>query len=191
MKISIDKEKIFKIGRLIAKPVIVITLSAILCTLFANQITKISASVKQAQILNLTLQKRIETISKMKDDLEKIGDANYTKIENTLITTDNITDVIVAFDGLGTKHGMNITPTLSSNLSPTGQQVTSGPRIVTIDYSISTGANVTTFINFLKDFQNLALMPTVSSVDISGQGTSGWAGTSIISMKGKVYLKQD
>lgn len=190
IKISINKERILKIVKLIARPVIAVTIAAVLCTLFANQITKISASVKQTQTLSLTLQKRIETISKMKEDLNKIGPENYAKIEDALISTDNVTDIVIAFDELGTRHSMDIIPTLG-NLVPTSLEITNGPKIVTIDYSLTSTTSINTFINFLKAFEKLTLMPVVSALDINGQTTRGWNGSSSISVRGKLYVKQN
>lgn len=190
IKIPFSKEKILRGVGLFAKPVIAVTLSAILCTLFANQITKIAAETKQTQTLSLTLQKRIETISKMKEDLDKIGLVNYAKIENALVSTDNVTDIVVAFDDLADKHSIRAVPTLG-NLTPTGLAIVNGPSIAAIDYSISATASVNTFLNFLKDFEKLTLMPVVSSLDINGPPPRGWNGSSNIPIRGRLYVKQN
>ncbi len=190
MKIPFNKEKIFKILRLIAKPVIALVVAVILCTLFANQITRIGAAVKQTQTLSFTLQKRIETISKMKDDLNKIGESNYAKIENALISTDNVTDIVVAFDDLADKHSLHVTPTLG-NLTPTGIEIVGGQKIATIDYSLSTLASINTFLNFLKEFEKLTIMPVMSAVDVNGQAPKGWTSNANISVRGKLYVRQN
>lgn len=190
-KFNINKDKILKAMRLVAKPVIAITISAIICYLFANRIMSITSEIKLAQTLNATLQKRIEAISKMKEDLAKIGDKNYEKIENALISTDNITDAIVAFDDLASKHGMRITPSLGSNVAGTGLAIKDGPAIVSLDYTITAITNINTFTNFLKAFEKATFMPTVSGMDVNSSSERGWLGSSSITIRGKLYVKQN
>lgn len=191
MKFSIDKTKIIRGAKLVAKPVIAVAISATMSVLFANQISDISAKLSEAQTLSYTLQKRLEVVSQMRDDLAKIGDKNYGTLENALVSANNITDIIVEFERLGSRHSMDVNMTLGSGFKPVAYEVQHGEPIAPIDYSLTTRAGISAYVNFLKAFEALHSMPTVRNLEIGSEPPAGWGRTANITMRGEIFVSQD
>lgn len=188
---KIDKTKIIMGAKLIAKPAIAVTIATTLSILFANQISDISAKASEAQTLSYTLQKRLEVVAQMRDDLAKIGDKNYATLENTLVSANNITDIIVEFERLGSRHSMDINMTLGSGFKPITYEIQHGEKIAPIDYSLTTRAGIISFLNFLKAFEASHSMPTVRNLEIGSEPPGGWTRTANITIRGEIFVKQD
>ena len=187
---KINNEKILKIWKLAGRSTLIILASIVASYALISQINKTSLSIQEKRALKSTLEQRITSIAKMRDDLNKIGEENYNKIDNALPTTDNVSDFITIFDNLAARYSLKQNSSLGS-LAPANIASHDGSQIYTMDYNISMSANIDSLINYIKGFEKLPFLPAIHGIDITSQSSAqGWRSNSSIFLKGKLHVKQ-
>ncbi|MDO8604638.1 MAG: hypothetical protein Q7K40_04580 [bacterium] len=129
----------------------------------SGQITKITATVSKNQNLATSQIKQTEIVTRMNDEIATIGD-NDTIIRHSFIPSNNILEFISTLESLALRNGL-----IQSFNFPA--QVTEGESdtfsILTINYQNSMSTNVSSLVNYLKQFEMLPYFTKIDSLSIS------------------------
>jgi hypothetical protein len=161
-----------------------ITLAAAISILIifftGKQISKIGESLAEKRTLAFILEKRSETMVKLREDFKKV-EAGQKKIKNAIPPVNNILGFVDALESLGKKHP--IEQSLKFNVP-----VPAGDELYRIDYNLSLKANISTLIDYLKSFEKMPYFTGINTISLSA-GASGWENDSSVSMQAKLYVK--
>ena len=152
----------------------------------SKKIEVLSSSASTKNRLESELQKAADTLQVYKNDNEIVG-ANYINIENAFAPTNNILGFINTLDNL-----LNDAKTIKQVYNfetPISSSISAPFPISTISYTNSFTANITTFSNYLKDFEKLPYFTNIENFTISSQDKTGWTGISTISFRAILYAK--
>ena len=179
------KNILILIGRNALISLAVIFISLIGIFYLSKEINKISNTAVQKNLQSSNL-KRATNISETYNNDKQIVGENYTNIENAFLPSDNISKFTNALDDLTSKNGVKQvynfeTPTPISLLGPF--------PVSTIAYTNSFTTNISSFSNYLKDFEKLNYFTKIDGFTISSQGKTGWLETSTVSLKAILYAK--
>lgn len=158
-----------------AKAAAAVILASLACVFLAAKIDKVSRSLQQQRILTLVMEKRSETLSKLKDDFKITGGAEE-KINDALPPADNILDFVAALEALAKDN--SVVQILSFE----------SPSNLTINYGINISGNVDSLINYLKDFEKLPYFTGVSGLNLTAPN-GDWRSNSSATLAAKVYTK--
>lgn len=164
----------------------VISITAIMIFFISKEINRISNSVALNHKLQAELAKRNDSLKMIDHDMQIIGE-NDNKIENAFVQADNILNFVAELDKLASK--INLTQIYRFE-TPLSSDLTAPFPIGTISYSNNFTANISTFSNYLKEFENLPYFTKIESFNISSQDKNGWISESNISYKAILYTKK-
>ncbi len=151
----------------------------------SREITRISESVVKNRQLADKLGKRTELFSVISRDASLVG-KNDTGIENAFIPADNISEFTSALERIATK---NNTPESFHFGSPISSATPAPFPLSTIEYQNSLSLNIFTFINYLKDFEQLPYFTKINSISFTSQGVTGWRGEGTANWNATLYTK--
>lgn len=153
-----------------------IAIASIVMSYSVKRISKISASIVERRASSFALEKRSEMAAQLEKDFKKIGDADI-KLERAFPSEDTILDFVASMENLGKSSGR------IQNLS--FATVYGG---ATFDYGISLDGNIETLIDYLKLFEKLPYVTSLSGITLIAPA-GGWLENSSISMKASVIMR--
>lgn len=169
-----SKYLLLTISKYALRAVIPAIIAVFMITFLKEKIILISRSVVEQRTLSMVLERRSETLSKLKNDFDAVGEVDE-KIKGAMPPADNILDFVAALESMASKH--SIQQSLNFNT----------PSDSSIDYSINLSGNVFALISYLKDFEKLPYLTGVNSVNIVSQGD--WTDSSSVYLAAKLYIK--
>lgn len=158
-----------------------IVFAAVIILFLSQQINKISARSAKDRQLATMLSERTEILSNLKHDTDIIG-SNDVIIRQTFIPSNNILEFVAVLENLAIKN--KITQVFHFS-SPTTVETGSQFPMTTINYQNNITANITTFIDYLREFEQLPYFTKIDSINISA-GEEGWLGRSTISFNATI-----
>ncbi|HBB44369.1 MAG TPA: hypothetical protein DCZ83_03230 [Candidatus Yonathbacteria bacterium] len=168
---------------LIALAVVTISFSVILFV--SGKITKMATETATNRHLAATLSERTSLLSNLKHETDIIG-PNDKILKQAFIPSNNILEFVAILKSLALKNG--ITQSLNFS-SPTPTSLGTTFPLATISYQNTiSSANVSIFINYLKDFEKLPYFTKINSLNISS-GSADWRSTSNISYSATVAVQ--
>lgn len=153
-----------------------IVIASVVMSYSAKHISKISASIVERRASSFALEKRSEMTAQLEKDFKKIGDADV-KLERAFPSEDTILDFVASMENLGKSSGR------TQNLSFT--TVYGG---ATFDYGISLDGNIETLIDYLKLFEKLPYVTSLSGITLTAP-SGGWLENSSISMRASAIMR--
>ncbi len=168
---------------LIALAIMSVSIGAIM--FISGKITKMAYETATSRHLAATLSERTSLLSSLKHETDIIG-PNATTIIQAFIPSNNILDFVAIIKSIALKNG--ITQSLNFS-SPTPTSLGTEFNVATISYQNTiSSANVSIFINYLKDFERLPYFTKINSLNISS-GSADWRNTSNISYSATVVAQ--
>ena len=165
---------------LTALAVVIVSFGVIL--FISRKITKMATETATNRHLVATLSERTSLLSNLKRETDIIG-PNDKILKQTIIPSNNILEFVAILKSLALKNG--ITQSLNFS-SPTPASLGTAFPLATISYQNTiSSANVSIFINYLKDFEKLPYFTKINSLNISS-GSADWRSTSYISYSATV-----
>lgn len=164
----------------------IIIIAIILIVFAGKQIIKIANSLQEKMVLSSVLEKRNETSLKLREDFKLVGEKNK-KIEAALPSADNILEFVGILESLA--KGRSLNQTVKFNSPAPLAAVINDLKLSSIDYSIVLDGNISTLIDYLKDFEKLPYFSGISSITVNATPPEGWGGKSSIFIQAKLYVK--
>jgi hypothetical protein len=164
-----------------------ISLSIAIFTIFflMRQINNLSDSLALDRSLEASTKNRAELSEIIKKDAQIIG-TNYHKIEESFLSSDNIQKFINSLDKLALEKSISQVYRFDN---PATSEIHTPFSISVISYSNVLTSDISSFSNYLTEFEKLPYFSSIEEFTISSQDKSGWIGPSIISYKAKLYTK--
>lgn len=164
----------------IALGVLVFTVASVF--FISGQITKISAKAAKDRHLAATLSERTALLSSLKHETEIIG-SNDVLIKHAFIPSNNILEFVATLESLALRNGLTQAFHFSS---PTPSVAGTPFPLATISYQNTiSSSNISSFINYLKEFELLHYFTKIDSLTISSSG-GDWRTASNISFSASV-----
>lgn len=169
---------------------ILITKNAIIALIFVsistgaifyinNKISVISSSIELKHKLEAELKHRTDLLSTLEKDAITIGQ-NETLINDAFIPSNNISKFTNTLDDLASKNKiLQIYKFETPTASGSSEDITTS----TLSYSETLTTDVSSFSNYLKNFETLPYFTKIESLNITSQDKNGWVGTSTASLK--------
>lgn len=176
------KNLLILIGRHAIIAVLAIGTSVLAAILLSQEITRLSDDVLKNRKLASALEKRTELFAAVKRDTELVG-TNDVLIEQAFISSNNILGFVAVLESLALKNG--ITQAFHFD-TPTPSPISAPFPLATVTYSNSISGNLTSFSNYLKDFERLPYFTKIESLSISSGEKSGWVGASTMSFRASI-----
>lgn len=164
----------------------IVTVAVILVIFVSKQITKIANSLQEKMVLSSVLERRNETSLKLREDFKKVGEKDK-KIEAALPSADNILEFVGILESLAKGHSLNQTVKFNSPV-PLAAAV-NDLKLSSIDYNIVLDGNISTLVDYVKDFEKLPYFSGISSITVNATPPEGWGGKSSIFIQAKLYVK--
>src|SRR3989344_740787 len=142
----LNRKQTIQILVLLARPAAAITVAVIAILFISQQINGITESAKERRTLYAILQRRTETVDKIKADINLAGDTNIKKLEDAFPLSDNIIDFIVSLDNIAAKN--TVKQTMNFGTPTPFFKKGDGATAISIA-SITYGTNVTSGISAL------------------------------------------
>jgi hypothetical protein len=178
----LTKEQLIKILILdVAKMLGAVALAFFAAQFLGTQIMKIGDSLAEKRRLAFVLEHRNETLAKLKNDFESIGDG-ASALNAVLPPVDNIIVFMDAVENLSNKTGLQQSPTFGDP-NPTGS------GLYLINFSVSLKAGLVGLQKYLAEFEALPYLAQIDSVSISGAGARGIIDDSSIALPAKFYAR--
>lgn len=160
---------------------------AIVIVWFASrQITVIAKSLQEKRLTEAVFEKKSETVIKLQNDFESIGDRDK-KVEEALLSSNNILEFVGILESLATRYALQQTIKFGVPVPVDGTP--EGVNLSRIDYNITLTGNISTLAKYLSDFEALPYYTHASSVNLSTQSPQGWEDVSTITIQAKIYVK--
>lgn len=150
--------------------------AAVVIFFSSSQISKISQTIREQRISAFVLEKRSETIFQLREGFRVIGDADK-KIEEALPPAENILGFVAGMENLASQNSV--------------QQILSFSVLADkiIDYNINLNVNISSLINYLKNFEKLPYFTGISSINLSASSVGGWEENSAVSLRAKFFIR--
>lgn len=159
----------------------VVVLASVIVFLLSEQITKISTRATRDRHLATTLSERTALLSNLKNEADIIG-TNDTAIKHAFIPSNNILEFVAIIESLAIKNGV----TQSFRFSSPMPWIAETPLpLATVNYQNTVSSNISTFINYLKDFEKLPYFTKIDSLSISSSNAD-WRAASTITFTASV-----
>lgn len=167
----------------ISLAVVAVALSAVI--FLSKKMAQISDSIALNHRLEARLETRNELTSVLNRDMQIIG-TNNAGIENAFISSDNILGFITTLDNLAKKRSIIQVYRFGT---PAPSSISAPFPISTIEYSNSLTTNLSSFSDYIKEFENLPYFTKIDGFTISSQDIGGWLGSSTISFRAILFTK--
>lgn len=169
-------------GKHLLIALVVSTFAAAVVFFLSDQITKISTRTIKDRHLATMLSERTELLSNLKHQTDIIG-SNDEIIKNAFIPSSNILEFVAVLKDLAVKNGITQAFHFSS---PAPSSLGTPFPLATITYQNTISlTNVTSFINYLKEFEKLPYFTKIDSLSITSQ-KGDWRTESTISFSATV-----
>jgi len=152
--------------------------------LISIQIEKVAVKIASDRHLATTLSERTSMIANLKSEIDVIG-SNNLHIRNAFIPANNILDFVSVLENLAFRNGVTQAFHFSS---PTPHDTESLFPTAIISYQNTISSDVPTFINYLKEFEQLPYFTKIDSLAITSS-KSGWGNASTISFSANVVTQ--
>lgn len=165
---------------------IVVALVVVVVT--SNHIAKISAEIQKNKRQAYVLEKRNETVGKIRQDLDLVGETK-TLIKKGFPPFDDILEFKGRLDTLANQNSFQ-----QSSKFQDPQALTDDPQgipIGVIDYTISGTGSISLFIQYLAQFESLPYFTSLTSFSITANSGPNWDSDSSISFQGRAYLSKN
>lgn len=170
------------VGKHILIAILFLVFTAGIVFFLSEQITKISTKAVTDRHLATMLSERTALLSNLKHETDIIG-SNDSIIKQAFIPSNNILEFVTILKNLALKNGLTQAFHFSS---PTPGTLGAAFPIATITYQNTiSSSNVSSFINYLKEFEQLPYFTKIDSLNISS-GTTDWRTTATMSFSATV-----
>lgn len=178
----ITKEQLIKILALnTAKALAAVILAVGVTGFFNDRIEKIGDSLVEKRAAVYALTHRSEILSKLKSDLDAVGDG--AKLMNAAIPRiDDLSGFMDAIDNFGNQTGLQQSVTY-------GSYTASSPELYMMSFGINLGAKLGELTWYLKTFEALPYLAQIDSISIGSSGARGILDKSSVSIQAKFYAK--
>ncbi len=164
----------------------VVVFSCLICILFLSRsIDHIASSVVQNRKLAQALAERTALLSQLKRDTEIVGNNTQT-ITHAFPPSDNVIEFISALESIALKNGISQSFRFSS---PTPANIASPIPLYLVSYQNTLTVNLPTFIQYLKDLENLPFFTTIDGFNITSQSAQGLQGLTAASITATLYTR--
>jgi Tfp pilus assembly protein PilO len=164
---------------------LVICACSIAILFLSRTIEKISSSVVQNRKLASALAERTALLSQLKHDAEIVG-SNTDTITHAFPPSDNVIEFISALESIALKNGVSQTFRFSS---PIPANLASPVPLSTVNYQNTLTVNFPTFIQYIKDLENLPFFTTVDGITITSQSPQGLQGVTTAAINATLYTR--
>lgn len=163
--------------------VIIVILSFLFTGIFENKLTKIAVSVSEKKKAELILQKRNTVVATLRVNLNKIAPYE-SKIKNMVPPTENILKFTAALENLAKTYSLQQTLSFGTPSSP----VQYGTILLSaVDYTVALTASAEQFSGYLKDFEKLPYLTSISA--INAFSTGDWKNGGGATIKATLYAQ--
>ncbi len=163
----------------------VVLLCLICIILISEEIEKVADSVAKNRKLASSLEQRTTLLTQLTKDASLIGN-NQTIINHAFVPSDNIIEFISALESIALKNGITQTFRFSS---PVSAAIPAPFPLNTISYQNTLTTNLPTFIQYLKDLENLPFFTKVDNIAIRAESAEGLAGVTSSVFNATIYTQ--
>lgn len=159
-------------------------IAIIIAVIFSNQIAKIGHTLAEGKRLSVILEKREDTAAKLEENFKIIGQ-NEIKIQNALLSADNILEFVGFLESLSNQT--SVYQNFSFNTPTALSQGEESIPLAVINYNLNINANVFILINYLKGFEEAPYFTDISGINI--KAPNGLESDFNAVMSAKLYVK--
>lgn len=149
----------------------------------ARQIAKNSDAIIRNELAAVALQRRSESIQRLRADLQKIS-PQIPLIESSIVDGEKLPDFLSSLEAIGKEHGLSETMTIGS---PVPTDIASAGAVSYIDFQMSVSGNIGAVTPFIERLEKLPYLLVVRSVSLDA--SQGWNSNSNFSMSGRFYIR--
>jgi len=128
---------------------------------------------------------RTELLFSLKQDSVLVGQ-NDVLIDNALLDSDDILEFTDALENISTRYKIAQTFAFDTPVPPS---FSTPIKLSAIDYNAKITANVSTFKNYLVDFEKLPYFSKINGITITTQDKAGWENNSSVSFDATLFTK--
>ncbi len=158
----------------IAKILIAFLVGSLAVYTLTQKISQVSKSLEEERTSITILENRGDSFTLLRDSFVTVGKADV-QVENAFPDPENIVPFTAALNGLADRS--SVSQTLNYGAA-------SGNYI---DYTLNVNGNIAAWIAYLKSFERLPFMTTISSLTLTSSDKNGWEGNSNLILQGRVY----
>lgn len=166
------------------KAFVALLLAAAVISFLAWQINRISASLSDKKKISFVLEKRNETIVRLKEDFARLENPEE-RILSAFVPSDNILPFVGTLESVASESGLAQQFQFGSPAVFSGDAIS----ISRIDFSINVNGNINTFINYITRLEALDYFAGIISINITAPA-EGWERNSTASLRGVLYAKE-
>lgn len=179
------KNLIILIGKQSLIAIVVAALSFFAILFLSRQIEQVSNAIAQNNQLSEKLEKRTELFSVLARNIAMVG-TNDAIIEESFIPADNILPFILTLENTALKNSATEsfhfdTPAPASETAPFPLSV--------IGYQNTLALDISSFRNYLRDFEKLPYFTRIDNLSFTASGASGWEKGGTASYRAVLYTK--
>ncbi len=183
------KQATLKIAKDALKAGIAIGIALIAVWLLGGEIKKISRAVTEKMVFASLAERRNNDMLQLKNDFMYIAGRDK-KISAALLPADNILEFVDALEKLAQKKSITQSIKFSSPVPfVAASGSVGGLPLLSVDYNVTLTGNITTLMEYLKDFEKLPYFSSISSIQINAVPGGTWNDNSTISIQAKLYVK--
>ena len=142
------KEKILKIAKRIAIPIVVISISLVSIFISMSKIKGISAYIQTRRAEHLSLNTKLNELRELRNESAKISEEDYARIANILPGEEDVTNIEAILAEIAKSNSVVQTISFASTFNKKPLGVDPSAKIATVDYNLSISG-----IFFQRDIQ--------------------------------------
>lgn len=161
--------------------------ASLLCVLWTSKkIETLTETISLNQKLKVQLKERSELISVLEKDVQIVGNNNII-IKESFVPAENISSFINDLDKLAAQNSIN---QIYRFETPKPSDLSGLIQISSINYTNNMTTDLTSLLNYLKNFENMPYFTKIEGINISSQDKAlGWLGQSSVSFKAVLLTK--
>ncbi len=165
-----------------------IVAAIILCTWFASQADANVAVITKQRTLKYELEAKNEIASKLVSDYRSVQFAQPL-IEHAFLPENNVLEFVSTIDSIASKRSL-VHSVHFGTPAPAGKNLGDDTTALThIPFTITVQSNVYILNEFLKELEKLPYFIDVTSVNIAGQGATGWKDMANVTIQGTLFTR--
>lgn len=164
--------------------------SAIAIYIISQKIVQISQNIYN---YNTTLERKQERISsgtRLKEEIDQIGQENESALKNPIVIDENISEVVQVIDNLAKKYSASHTPVVLSGAPTPGTSGSNKLSVFAVNYNFQMDTDIVSIIKYLENMEKNKNFISIASLSISGDEKNGWNGRATFNISGKIYYKK-
>lgn len=171
------------------RPALIVIIAIAVVAFISGRIVAITDMMIERRTAYAVLERRAETINKIREDFDSVGLDAIDKMEATFPPSDNIIEFILAMEALAESAGVQQTLTFAT---PTPFMVKgegeNAADISSINFSASLNGGADTLLEYLEGIENFPYLTRVLELQITSAG-GDWESGASVSVRGVFYTK--